>query len=145
LLYYSGTNKKNLRMWCISLAYKIGGKVEIQRFPLAVLRIRLWQMNNFKLRWMVHIGLFIMINRSFLFMIISYMRFRHIFHLAITCLSEKFSKLELQQFQQTRIFLPRFCPGPPLENLSSKVFTSKELSILAKGSTFAMAQTHVNT
>ena len=75
----------------------------------------------------------------------SHRSFRHISHLAKTRLSEKFSKLEFQQFQQTRIFLPRFCPGPPLENLSSKVFTSKELSILSKGPKFAMAQTHVNT
>ena len=75
---------------------------------------------------------------------ISQRSFRHVFNLAKTRLSEKFSKLKFQHFQKTRIFLPRFCPGSPLENLSSKVITPKELSILSKESKFAMAQTHVN-
>ena len=71
------------------------------------------------------------------------MSFQHVFQIAKTPLSEKFSTLEFQYFQHTWIFLPRFCPGPPLENLF-KVFTSKELSILSKGRKFALAQTHVN-
>ena len=70
--------------------------------------------------------------------------FQHVFHLAKTYLSEKFSALEFQHFQKTRIFLPIFCPGSPLKNLSSKVFPSKELCIFSKGPIFTMAQTHVN-
>jgi hypothetical protein len=35
---------------------------------------------------------------------ISQRSFQHVFHLADTRLSEKFSKLEFQQFQQKRIF-----------------------------------------
>ena len=41
-------------------------------------------------------------------------------------------------------FLPRFCSGPPLKNIFSKVLTSKELSILLKAPKLAMVQKHVN-
>ena len=75
---------------------------------------------------------------------ISQMSFQHVSHLAKTSLSKKLSKLEFQHFQQTRNFVPRFCAGPSLENISSMVFTSKQLSILSKEPKFVMAQTHVN-
>lgn len=52
--------------------------------------------------------------------------------------------MEFEHFQQARIIVPKFCPGPPLKNLSHKVFAPKELSILTKVLIYAMAQTQLN-
>ena len=59
-------------------------------------------------------------------------------------LSEKFEKLEYEKFQNSRCFLPRFCPGPAIENLSSKVLTPEETHVLSKGPKFCLPQTQVN-
>jgi len=59
-------------------------------------------------------------------------------------LSEKLEKLKHEQFQNSRGFLPRFRPGPAIENLSSKVLTLEETHVLSKGPKFCLLQTQVN-
>ena len=59
-------------------------------------------------------------------------------------LSEKFLKLQYEKFQNSRRFLPRFCPGPAIENLSSKVLTPEEIHILSKGPKFCLPHPRVN-
>jgi hypothetical protein len=64
--------------------------------------------------------------------------------MARTRLSEKFVKLQYEKFQNSRCFLPRFCPGPTIENLYLKVLTPKEIYVLSKGPTFYLPHPRVN-
>ena len=61
--------------------------------------------------------------------------------MARACLSERFEKLESEKFQNSRCFLPRFCPGLAIENLSSIL---EETHVLSKRPKFCPPQTQVN-